>query len=252
MLKFPTIITRSKPDEIVTWKDGTDAQIVRMVQLADKGVIKLSDYWSIGDERTVSLSAMAATGVGETHAAQDVIFVLMDTGEQSGYKDNINKAVNFVVGLKDCLNETGYMNDTNTNSGSWHYSKRRTWCRNIFYQAVPSTLRPIFKTFKTVTASENNSDTLKTSLDYFALFAEKEVFGTNTYSRPAEAAALTQIDYYKVTANRIKKVNGAAAVWWERSPYSDNSNGFCVVFSSGNANLDGASNTRGLAPFGCI
>lgn len=55
--------------EIVSWADGTDEQIAAMVAAADAGEIVLSDYWSEGDTRTVQLSAMAADGVGESHAA---------------------------------------------------------------------------------------------------------------------------------------------------------------------------------------
>lgn len=249
-LVFPHIWIPSGGSKIVTWANGTDEEIAAMIAAADAGQIDLGDYWAVNDERTVSLSAMAATGVGETHAAQYVTFVLMHKGL---YKDANDKTVNFVVGLKDSLNENGYMNSADTNAGSWESSARRTWCNSIFKNAIPASLRGIFKQFKTVTASENNSDTLKTSLDYFALFAEKEVFGTNTFSRAAEANALTQIDYYKVTANRVKKVNGSANYWWERSPYSDSSYFFCGVNINGTADAYGASNTtRSLAPFGCI
>ena len=52
---------------LVTWAGGTDEEIVKMVQLADEGKINLSDYWAVGDTRTVQLSAMSATGVGESH-----------------------------------------------------------------------------------------------------------------------------------------------------------------------------------------
>ena len=37
--------------EIVDWATGTDAQIQRMVEAADKGLINLTDYWHVGDER---------------------------------------------------------------------------------------------------------------------------------------------------------------------------------------------------------
>ena len=37
--------------EIVSWANGTDEQIVRMIQAADLGLINLADYWSVGDER---------------------------------------------------------------------------------------------------------------------------------------------------------------------------------------------------------
>ena len=244
------------PINIVTWADGTDEEIVKMVQLADQGIINLSDYWAVGDIRTVQLSAMSATGVDESHAAQAVDLVLMHAG---GY--TLNAAVasgrtkcSFVVGLKDCLAEGGYMNASQTNSGSWNGSKRRTWCNNVFRNAIPSTLRAIFKQFKTVTAQTYNGSTNQTSVDYFALPAEREVFDSIDQSNPTEFNALFQFDYYKTASNRVKKFGktGTSGRWWERSPRYYQPTGFCRVSSDGTANTDYAYLSRGLAPFGCI
>lgn len=253
-LVFPYIWASGKPSiiEIVTWADGTEDQIQAMMDADYAGLINLSDYWSVGDKRVIHHSAMAATGVGESHAAQDQTWVLMDTGENSGYVFEDNTPVHFVVGMKDCFNENGYMNSTNTNTKSWDNCARRTWCNNVLPGSFPTKTRNFFKPFKTITVESNGSSTLKTSIDYFALFAEKEVFGKYTYGRPAEADALTQIDYYKVTANRVKKVNGSGAYWWERSPRSLNSARFCNVSTDGEPAFDNASSAKGLAPFGCI
>ena len=241
---------------LVTWAGGTDEEIVAMVEAADQGLINLSDYWAVGDTRTVRLSAMSNTGVGESHAAQQVDLVLMHAG---GY--DLNAAVasgrtkcSFVVGLKDSLAEAGYMNSSNTNSGSWNGSARRTWCNNVFRNALPSTLLPIFKQFKTITAQTYNGSTNQESIDYFALPAEKEIFDSRTHSNETEFNALFQFDYYKTTSNRVKKLGktGSASAWWERSPNDYNSTTFRAVNSDGNAGYGNASDTSGLAPFGCI
>ena len=240
----------------VTWAGGTDEEIVAMVEAADQGLINLSDYWVVGDIRTVQLSAMSATGVGESHAAQQVDLVLMHAG---GY--DLNAAVasgrtkcSFVVGLKDSLAEAGYMNSSDTNSGSWNGSARRTWCNNVFRNAIPSTLRAIFKQFKTVTAQTYNGSTNQTSVDYFALPAEREIFDARNYCNQTEYNALFQFDYYKTASNRVKKLGktGTASDWWERSPFCSYSTYFCYVNSCGAAYINGASISCGLAPFGCI
>ena len=259
-----TTLTVSVSDIICTWSGGTDAQIVKMVEAADAGKINLADYWAVGDTRTVSLSAMSATGVGESHAAQTVELVLMHAGDY-----DLNTAVasgrskcSFVVGMKDGLATAGYMNASDTNSGSWSSSKRRAWCNNIFKNAIPSTLLPIFKQFKTITAATYNGSTNQTTVDYFALPAAKEIFGgtassagsATSYSNLTEFNALFQFDWYKTSANRIKKygTNGSSAYWWERSPYYNYSSDFCYVSSDGSAYGDYAGFTNGLAPFGCI
>ena len=247
------------PFKIVTWAGGTDEEIVAMVAAADAGLINLSDYWAVGDIRTVQLSAMSATGVGESHAAQAVDLVLMHAG---GYKLADGNTCNFVVGQKDCLNETGYINSTGTNSGSWNGSKRRTWCNSVYKNALPSTLLPIFKQFKTITAQTYNGSTNQESFDYFALPAAKEVFGGSatsagsdtSYSNLTEFNALFQFDYYKTTSNRVKKLGktGTDSRWWERSPNYKDSPTFCFVISGRAAYGSDASSSYGLAPFGCI
>ena len=252
------------PVKIVTWAGGTDEEIVKMVQLADAGIINLSDYWAVGDTRTVQLSAMSATGVGESQSAQEVDLVLMHAG---GYE--LNEAVasgrttcSFIVGQKDSLATAGYMNSSNTNSGSWDGSARRAWCNSVYKNALPSTLLPIFKQFKTITAQTYNGSTNQESVDYFALPAAKEVFGgsatsagsATSHSNLTEFNALFQFDYYKTASNRVKKLGktGAAIYWWERSPYYYASIGFCGVSSDGTADINGAGYGYGLAPFGCI
>lgn len=234
--------------DIVSWESGTDKQIAAMVAAADAGQINLSDYWHVGDTRTVYLSEMDATGVGESHGSQSVQFVLSDPGH---FTLASGKPCNFVVNMKDCLKETGYMNSSNTNSGGWNGCARRTWCNNVFRNAIPSGLRPAFKQFKTKAATGTGTAST-TSTDWFALPSEMEVFGRVTYANSSAESGNTQLNYYKTSSNRVKKVNGSADWWWGRSPYSSYSNGFCVVSTVGSAYSSFASYGYGLSPFGCI
>lgn len=234
--------------EIVPWSTGTDEQIAAMVAAADAGQIDLSDYWSEGDTRTVSLSSMSATGVGESHAAQSVRFVLSDPGH---FTLASGKRCNFVVNMKDCLKEEGYMNSSNTNSGGWDECKRRTWCNNVFRNAIPSGLRPAFKQFKTKAATGSGAAST-TSTDWFALPSEKEVLGTTVYASSSAESGNTQLNYYKTSSNRVKKVYGRDGGWWLRSPYSAVSGSFCIIDSSGRASISWAAADGGLSPFGCI
>ena len=245
---------------IVSWADGTDEQIVAMVNAADEGKINLADYWSVGDERQVTLSAMSATGVGESHVEQTVTFVLMNAGGKTlaNATPSGRTECSFIVGMKNGLAngttaESGYMNASNTNSGGWEACARRTWCNDVFRNAIPSTLRDIFKQHLNVTA-DGISSTTATSTDYFALPAEKEIFGSNTQANSKAETGLTQFEYYTTSANRVKTKgdSGSAYYWWERSPVSGNSSNFCYVSSAGNASGYRASDTNLLSPFGVI
>lgn len=243
---------------------GTDTDLAAVIQLAKSGVIDLHDYWTVGESRTVSLSAMSASGVGESHAAQNVEYVIMHDFNKNGDLGGILPeagSLGFLLGQKDCLKTGGYMNSSNTNAGSWNSSARRTWCNNVYLNALPSWLKDNAVRMSIKTAASYNGSTLQTTTDKVALFAAKEIFGgetqtsagTNTsYSNLAEFNALTQVEYYKTAANRIKTMNNSASDWWERSPHYGSATIFCRVNADGSAGNYNASLTRGLAPFICI
>ena len=251
--KFVTLsqLKRVQTLKIVSWADGTNEEIAAMVAAADAGKINLSDYWKAGDTRTVHLSAMSGSvsNANESHAAQDVQMVLTDPGH---YTLANGKKCNFVVLQKDCLKETGAMSSFITNSG-WNDCSRRTWCNSVYRNAIPSTLRGIFKQFTTYAANGTGPSSVA-SRDYFALFSEKEVFGRVTYANSSAESKNSQLTWFKTSSNRIKKngMNGIAYMWWERSHDSGGSNFFCTVTYNGNADWINAINSYGLAPFGCI
>ena len=234
--------------KIVGWADGTDEEVAAMVAAADAGKLNLSDYWHEGDERTVHLSYMpAAGGVSDSHVAQDVVMVLSDPGH---FTLTNGKPCNFVVNMKDCLKEYGYMNSHSFNSGGWDACLRRTWCNNVFRNAIPSGLRPAFKQFETKAASGIGTAST-TSTDWFALPSEVEVFGRVYNANATAESGNTQLNYYKTSSNRVKRVNGSVEWWWERSPDSISAY-FCMVYYNGRAGDGNATTACGLSPFGCI
>lgn len=249
----------TKQIAVPLWSTGTDAEIVALIAKADAGEIDLSEYWSIGDERDISLGAIANSGtgwtVGESQAAQTQTFVLMDsnhftlTSATSGGRTKDN----FVVGMKNCMNTKGRMNGTNSNSGGWNACGRREWCNNGFKTyGIPSTLISIFKQFETVSVRTYNATSTIISTDYFSLFAEKEITGSRTQSNFYEAESLSSINYYETSAHRIKYSNSSASYWWERSTYYGDSARFCCISTSGAVTYGNASGNQGIAPFGCI
>ena len=237
--------------DIVTWADGTDAEIAAMLEAHYAGYIDVTDYWSVGDERTVSLSAMSATEVGESHVAQDVTMVLMNEGGKTLVTpiNNHTECV-FIVGQKDCLKTKGYMNSSDINAGGWDSCVRRTWCNNIYKNAFSSTIIGIFKEHQNITGQGSTNQTLTTiSNDYFALPSEKEIFGSTTYANATAEASNTQFKYYETSANRQKNINGYTGYWWSRSPSRD---AFSGVYNDGTVGSFRASVDIGIAPFGVI
>ena len=257
--------------KIVAFATGTDEEIAAMIEAHYNNKINISDYWAVGDTRSVSLSAMAATGVSESHRAQTVQFVIGDFNHDD-LTTPINGHTKAAVTLlqKDCLmdasnasnpvngsgnTENGYMNSTNTNAGGWKNCARRTWCNNVFFAALPSTWQSMVKIVnkKSGTGGGSSSGTEITA-DKIFLAAEIEIFGSRSFSVDGEG---TQYQYYKnATANRYKmpKWNSSSAsnIYWERSPCSGNTDRFCTVNYNGNANRSNASSAHGVAPCLCI
>ena len=261
--------------KIVAFAAGTDEEISAMIQAHYDNKINIADYWAVGDTRTVHLSAMSATGVGESHRAQTVQFVIGDFNHDD-LTTPINGHTKAAVTLlqKDCLmdasnasnpvngvhnNENGYMNSTNTNIGGWKNCARRTWCNNVYFSALPSVWQSMVKTVNKKTSVGNNQSTIETVQDKIFLAAEIEIFGSTTYSVAGEG---TQYQYYKnATANiyKMPKWNSACMsnVCWERSPLFDSDDCFCIVNEGGGANFNrndygGTSGACGIAPNLCI
>ncbi|MBQ9000809.1 MAG: hypothetical protein IJ087_03040 [Eggerthellaceae bacterium] len=249
----------------VTFADATESEIATVIQKHYAGELNLSDIWNVGDTRVVPIAAMTATGVGESHVAQDAEIVLMDfdhydlTATQKSALGTSRTKAAVVWGLKNFLangtnGEWGYMESSNTNANGWHNSARRAWCQNVFKAALPSWLQSLLKQVNIVTATKGNARGTTTSTDYIFLPAEKEIFGTNTYANSSDESSLSQYDWYATAANRIKKAGaeGSADYWWERSPYGSNTTVFCFVSSDGTAGGYYASYARGVAPCGCF
>jgi len=118
--------------EIPSWATGTAEQIQTALAAHYAEKIDLTDYWSVGDTRTVTLPAMPATSVSETHASQSVELVLMDS-TCTGFKfTHNNQTPTFIVGMKNCLAEAGTNGDKV--SIGWYSSNRKTWCDTEFRQ----------------------------------------------------------------------------------------------------------------------
>ena len=189
--------------EIVAWSTGTVAQIQAMLQANEAGTIDISDYWSIGQERTVS----------------SITWVLTDfNGTTSG-----GTKYNAIIHSKSTLT-TGYMNSSNTNSGGWSSSYMRNTRMANEYSSLDSSFKALIKQVSNISgAGGANNNTTQTTSDYLWLFSEYEVQGATTYAGSAEAAKCKQMNYFSLSSENKKKT-GSSTTWWLRSPNVSNSN----------------------------
>lgn len=256
--------------KIVAFADGTDAEIEKMIEAHYAGKINIGDYWAVGDKRTIHHNAMAATGVSESHKANDYIYVIIGI-EHDDLVTAINGKTKAAITIQtermlyldttteynasyNASHECGYINGSSTNSGGWEGCVRRTWCNNVYKKCLPTYIQNMMKQVEKLTSAGSRSSTIKISNDYAFLLSEIEIFGSVTYSYAGEGK---QYQYFKnATANRYKKPRYSSTYvsgqYWTRSPYSSGSDSFCGVGRGGGANADSASNTGGIAPCLCI
>ena len=256
----------------------TDQQLADMLESYYNGAYDATDiatlkstYMPIGAKRSISLSAMSATGVSESHHADSYQFTIighehdnLKTTSSGGktkalltlqtdrilYKNTTDAT--YSSNYPAVADEGGYMEPTNTNVNGWKNCPRRTWCNDVFLAALPAAIKSLVKTVNKLTSAGNQSATIDTTEDDVFLLSEIEIFGTVTNSKAGEGS---QYEYYQTASNICKKpsyTSYASARWWERSPYASNATYFCHVHVDGTTNCGSASSALGLAPAFCI
>lgn len=159
------------------------------------------------------------------------------------YADGSGKAP-LTFQMHDCYDETKQMNSSNTNNGGWNSCAMRSTHLPTILNLMPAEVKAAIREVQKKTSAGNQSSSIQTTNDKLFLLSEIEIFGATTYSFAGEG---TQYEYYAAGNTTIKKVNGSARYWWERSPYSDDTNRFCIVNISGNADYDNASASGGVS-----
>jgi hypothetical protein len=235
--------------QMVSFADGTDEQIAAILDAAAAGTINLQTDagWRVGDKRKISLSAFTG-GNNVTCPAQDVYIAISSFEEYMG----CGNVMQFDFA---CCTSAQFRMNSGATTGGYAASEMKNTTLPALVEALPAWLKSRLKTFSVLAGNGgggSSSQTVETVTgNKLALRSEVEVFGRNLSSPAGEGE---QVEYYKTPdAGRIKTqgVAGSAALWWERSVYS--SSNFCIVNAYGSAYSGGtASNTYGLAPFGCI
>lgn len=196
------------------------------------------NYWKVGDKKNITVN-------GVTYAAQIIGF----DHDTLATADGSRTKAGITFQLVDCLKTTYSMNGSNTNVNGWRGSTMRTSTMATLLNQLSSDLKSVLKFVNKVTSVGNNNSGLETTSDKLFLLSEIEVFGATQYSYAGEGK---QYEYYTAGNSTIKKVNGSADYWWERSPRSGYTTSFCCVISDGNANSNSASNSNGVSFGFCV
>lgn len=200
---------------------------------------KAQDYWKVGDTKTVAVN-------GVNYQFQIIGF----DHDTLTTKDGTRTKAGITFQMVDCLNTTYSMNGSNTSSGGWNGSTMRTSTMATLLNQLPAALKNVLKSVNKLSGTGGGSTSgTQTTHDKLFLLSEVEIFGTTTYSVPGEG---TQYAYYKAGNSKVKKVNGSANYWWERSPRSGYTSDFCGVYTGGIANVNFASNSHGVSFGFCV
>lgn len=234
--------------KIVPWSTGTDEEIAAMLAAHYAGLIDVRNYWAVGQERKVRISAMNAMApLDDSHIEQEITLVLLHAGQ---YPLTEGGTCAFVIGMKARLTDTnGRMSKDAKKAGGWDNCDRRTWSNGTFYNSFPATLRPIFKKINTVTTNGEDKDVAVTSSDYFAPPAVTEINDDlPSYSAIPAEQGLFKFEYYEIPSNIPTYV-------WLRSGYYDSMRdgyGYSISTGSGSFTSNRADQASGILMIGAI
>ena len=201
--------------------------------------------YHVGDTRTIDM------GTYGTHTLRIANTSTPSECSRTGFSQT---ACGFVLEFADIIT-THNMNDTETNIGGWSSTSMRTFVNNDIYNAIPSEIKnAIIDT--TVVSGHGPNDTANfTSTDKLYLLSLKEIYTDYSATNDTAINLTRALDYYTsigVTTSSysgaIKKNGTSAAWWWLRAAYSNITNFFLDVSTSGSWIGSGASASDGVAP----
>ena len=226
-------------DKPSTFPTDSWATIVASVKANNKRGYK------VGDTKTVDL------GTYGTHTLRIANTSTPSECSRTGFSQT---ACGFVLEFADIITNHK-MNDTDTNVGGWPATSMRTFVNNNIYNAIPSEIKnAIIDT--TVVSGHGPNDTANfTSTDKLYLLSPKEIYTDYSATNDTAINLTRALDYYTsigVTTSSysgaIKKNGTSAAWWWLRAAYSNITNFFLDVSTSGSWIGSGASASDGVAP----
>ena len=221
------------------------------------------NYWAVGDCKQITMNGKVSDGLTLTDYSAWVYII--------GFNHNAEKEGNGIAfqgfkatdkGTPVCLTDSGYssdktsgtwfnMNNEDTNVGGWQASLMRKNIMPLIKAAFPSDLQAVIKPSTIFTAPDTGNIELTSTEDDVFLLAEYEVFGERTNASTQEPNYLKQYSYYSAGNSKVKykhNATGAAAYWWERSPFSSISIPFCAVRTDGIVDNGHAYNSYGVSP----
>lgn len=191
---------------------------------------EVPDTWGVSNSKIMSINNVdyQIDIIGKSH---------------DDYADGSGKAP-LTFGLHDCYADAETMNSSGTNSGGWKNSAMRTTHLPAIMALMPKAVRNGIREVSKKASAGSKSSTIETVSDKLFLLSEVEIFGLTTYAAEGEGS---KYQYYRSGGSTIKKQNGSASVWWERSPCATNTSFFSQVSKNGSADLGVAGGAHSIS-----
>ena len=187
------------------------------------------DSWAVGDSKMMTID-------GKNYQI-DIIGKNHDTYTAGG-------TAPMTFQMHDCYVRKYAMNKSNTNMCGWTRCTMRSTHLPAILALMPTEVQNGIREVNKLTSVGGQSATINTTADKLFLLSEIEIFGSASNSKSGEG---TQYDYYKAGNSKVKKLNGSASIWRERSPYGSDSARFCCVYSTGSATYGNPTYAYGVA-----
>lgn len=233
----------------VSWSEGSDSEIVEMVELSKSGRIKLTDYWHEGEARNITIAPMPynpppnQTG---TNAAQTIQYVITDPGH---FMLEDGSPCNFVIVPNVLTKKQVAMHDRyNQDDLEWNNCLFRDWLNLYFYTSIPESIRPVFRPFITYSASYATYSKLTESVDHLCLFSEVELTGVASLGLAESQAKDKQLNYFKSHPTSFSNTFSTRTIAYRNMDRG----GYFVVMSGRRPTFIVADASLSMYPFGCV
>ena len=234
-------------------------EVIKQVADASMG----ANYWAIGDCKKVTMNGKVSSGLTLTNYPAWVYII--------GFNHNAEREGNGIAfqgfkvsknGTDVCLVDSGYnsvhssgtwfnINNVNNNTGGWEACLMRKNIMPKIKASFPADLKAVIKPSTIFTTQGSGSGACTATEDDIFLLAEYEVFGARTNASSQEPNYLKQYSYYSAGNSKVKRMHNSAdttAIWWLRSPSSNNSNSFCRVTGNGRTSTNSVASSYGVSP----
>ena len=194
-----------KPVKIVDFATGTDAEIIAMIKAAHNNEIDISDFWNIGDTRSIELGSYTDC-VGTTYESKTVSIMITSFESYNG-ADNV---LQFDCALSD---RSGLFSLSSVSYGNGFCTCPiyTTTISNVL-AALPSYISDNLTSFNLlygVVDGVNSGHIATASGAKLAVRSAYEIFGNSSWGTQEGS---DQIEYFKTSANRVSFFSSGATM----------------------------------------